>query len=146
MFTLLHRSFNFCLSFKWSHNGIDKLKVIFQSTCNFNTLFRYKDTLEKKICSKIVYQHTCNYFHITYYDKTYCNFLARAAWHMGNLTDHLPRYNFLVDFDYFDSLSSDANKFWLLIKKNLLIKIDQYHVDKTIKSFVLKLFERGICR
>ena len=80
----------------------------------------------------------------------------RAAKHMGifNLTgeclnksvkesavsDHLLQCNSSVDLDHFDILASYANKFRLLIKESLLIKCDQPQLNKTIKSFPLKLY------
>ena len=48
-----------------------KLKVIFQSPCKLNSLFRYKDSLQKKIRSDIVYRYTCSNCKVTYYGKTY---------------------------------------------------------------------------
>ena len=133
-----------------------KLKVIFQSPCKLNSLFRYKDSLQKKIRSDIVYRYMCSNCKVTYYGKTYCHFFTRAAEHMGisNLTgkrlkcvkqsavsDHLLECNCSIDFDHFDILASDANKFRLLIKESLLIKRDQPQLNKTIKSFPLKLFD-----
>ena len=55
--------------------------------------------------------------------------------------DHLLECNFSIDFDHLDILASDANKFRLLIKESLLIKRDQPQLNKTIKSFPLKLFD-----
>ena len=55
--------------------------------------------------------------------------------------DHLLKYNCSIDFDHFDILASDANKFRLLIKESLLIKCDQPQLNKSIKSFPLKLFD-----
>ena len=55
--------------------------------------------------------------------------------------DHLLKYNCSIDFDHFDILASDANKFRLLIKESLLMKRDQPQLNKTIKSFPLKLFD-----
>ena len=49
--------------------------------------------------------------------------------------------NCSIDFDHFNILASDANKFRLLIKESLLIKRDQPQLNKTIKSFPLKLFD-----
>ena len=133
-----------------------KLKVIFQSPCKLNSLFRYKDSLQKKIRSDIVYRYMCSNCKVTYYGKTYRHFFTRAAEHMGisNLTgkrlkcvkqsavsDHLLECNCSIDFDHFDILASDANKFRLLIKESLLIKRDQPQLNKTIKSFPLKLFD-----
>ena len=140
-----------------------KLKVFFQSPCKLNSLFRYIDFLQKQIRSDIVYRHylqtlftlTSN-CKVTYYSKTYRHFFARAAEHMGisNLTgkhlkcvkqsavsDHLLECNCSIDFDHFDILASDANKFRLLIKESLLIKRDQPQLNKTIMSFPLKLFD-----
>ena len=83
-------------------------------------------------------------------------FLARAAEHMGisnlpekrlnsakqsTISDHLLECNCLIDFDHFDILASDANKFRLFIKESLLIKRDQSQLNKTVKSFPLKLFD-----
>ena len=57
------------------------------------------------------------------------------------ISNHLLDCNCSIDFDHFDVLASDANKFRLLIKKSLLIKHDQPQLNKTIKSFPLKLFD-----
>ena len=82
--------------------------------------------------------------------------MSRAAEHMGifdlpgkrlkcvkqsAVSDHLLECNSSIDFDYFDILASDANKSRLLIKESLLIKCDQPQLNKTIKSFPLKLFD-----
>ena len=98
----------------------------------------------------------CSNCKVTYYGKTDRHFFTRAAAHMGisNLTgkrlqcvkqsavsDHLLECNCSIDFDHFDILPSDANKFRLLIKESLLIKRDQPQLKKTIKSFSLKLFD-----
>ena len=121
-----------------------------------DSLFRYKDSLQKKIRSDIVYRYMCSNCKVTYYGKTYRHFFTRAVEHMGisNLTgkrlkcvkqsavsDHLLECNCSIDFDHFDILASDANKFRLLIKESLLIKRDQPQLNKTIKSFPLKLFD-----
>ena len=81
---------------------------------------------------------------------------ARATEHMGisNLTgkhlkivkqsaisDHLLECKCPIDFDHFHILVSDANKFGFLITESLLIKCDQPRLNKTIKSFPLKLFD-----
>ena len=65
-----------------------KLKVIFQSPCKLNSLFRYKDSLQKKIHSDIIYRYMCSNCKVTYYGMTYRHFFTRAAEHMGisNLT------------------------------------------------------------
>ena len=97
----IERNFKFC-----------KLKVIFQSSCKLNSLFRYKDSLQKKIHSDIVYRYMCSNYKVTYYGKTYLHFCTRSAGHMGisNLTkkrikcvkqsavsDHLLECNFSID-------------------------------------------------
>ena len=56
-------------------------------------------------------------------------------------SDQLLECNCSIDFDHFDVLASDANKFRLLIKESLLIKHDQPQLYKTIKSCPLKLFD-----
>ena len=57
------------------------------------------------------------------------------------VSDHLLECNCSTAFEHFDILVSDANKFRLLIKESLLIKRDQPQLNKTIKSFPLKLFD-----
>ena len=66
-----------------------KVKVIFQSPCKLNSLFRYKDSLQKKIPSDIIYRYTCSNCKVTYYGKIYRQVFTRAAEHMGssNLTE-----------------------------------------------------------
>ena len=98
----------------------------------------------------------CKVTYYTYYGKTYHHFFTRDAEHMAisNLTekrlrcvkqsaasDHLLECNCSIDFDHFDILVSDANKFRLLIKESLLIKRDRPQFNKTIKSFPLKIFQ-----
>ena len=55
--------------------------------------------------------------------------------------DHLLECNCSVDFDHFDILAFDTNRFRLLIKESLLIKRKQPQLNKIIKSFPLKLFD-----
>ena len=52
-----------------------KLNVVFKSTCRLCNLFRFKDSLEKKILPGIVYRYTCSNCKVTYYGKTYRHFL-----------------------------------------------------------------------
>ena len=133
-----------------------ELKLIFQSPCKLNSLFRYKDSLQKKIRCDIVYRYMCSNCKVTYYGKTYHPFFTRAEEHMGisNLTgkrlkfvkqsavsNRLLQCNCSIDFDNFYILASDANRFPLLIKESLLVKREQLQLNKTIKSFPLKLFD-----
>ena len=53
-----------------------KLKVIFQSPCKLNSLFRYKDSFQKKIRFDIVYRYMCSNCKVTYYGKTYRHFFT----------------------------------------------------------------------
>ena len=113
-----------------------KLKIIFRSKCRLNTLFQFKDPLEKKIRSGIIYRYTCSNCKVTYYGKTFRHFYTRAAEHMGisNLTgkrlknvkqsaisDHLLQCNCAIRFDYFSILATDCNKFKLLLRESLFI-------------------------
>ena len=133
-----------------------KLNVVFRSTCRLGNLFRFKDSLEKKILSRIVCRYTCSNFKVTYYRKTFQHFVTRASVHMGasNLTgkriknakesaisDHLYLCNSPISFDDFDILASISNKFKLLIKERLFIKRDKPLLNRTTKSFPLDLFD-----
>ena len=51
------------------------------------------------------------------------------------------QYDCIISFDDFDILASDTNNFRLLIKESLLIKRDKPILNRTIKSFPLKLFD-----
>ena len=125
-----------------------KLKVIFQSPCKLNSLFRYNDSLQQKIRSDIVYRCMCSNCKVTYYRKTYRHVFTRAADHMviSNLTgkrlkftkqsavsNHLLEWNCSIDLDHLDILASDTNRFRIFIKESLLIKRDQPQLNKTIK-------------
>ena len=133
-----------------------KLKIIFRSKCRLNTLFRFKDSLEKKIRSGISYRYTRSICKVTYYGKNFNQFYIRAAEHMGisNLTgkrlktvmqsaisDHLLQCNCTINFDDFDFLATESNKFKLLLRESLLIKRDKLILNRTIKSFPLELFD-----
>ena len=48
-----------------------KLKITFRSKCRLNTLFQFKDPLEKKIHSGIIYRYTRSNCMVTYYGKTF---------------------------------------------------------------------------
>ena len=133
-----------------------KLKVIFKSKCRHNTLFRFKDSVEKKICSGIIYYYTCSNCKVTYYRKPFQHFYTRAAEHMGisNLTgnhlknikqsaisDHLLECNCAINFDDFSILVTDCNKFKLLLRESLLRKQDKPVLNRMMKSIPLELFD-----
>ena len=132
-----------------------ELKIIFRSKYRLNTLFHFKDSLEKKIHSGIIYRYTCSNCNVTYYGKTFRHFYTRAAEHMGisNLTgrrlknvmqsaisDHLLQCNCTITFDDFDMLAAESNKFKLLLREGLLRKRDKPILNRTIKLFPLELF------
>ena len=133
-----------------------KLKIIFRSKCRLDTLFRFKDSLERKICSGIIYHYTCSNCEVTYYRKTFRHFYTRAAEHMGisnptgkhlknfmrsAISDHLLQCNCTINFDDFDIFAAESNKFKLLLRESLLIKRDKPILNRTIKSFPLELFD-----
>ena len=59
------------------------LKAGLQSPYTLRTLFRFKDTLDKKIRSDLVYFYSCGSCSATYYGKTYRHFFTKAAENMG---------------------------------------------------------------
>ena len=108
-----------------------KLKIIFRSKCTLNTLFRFKNPLEKKIRSGIIYRYTCSNCKVTCYGKTFRHVYIRAAEHIwiSNLTgkrlknvkqsaiyDHLLQCNCSINFDDFSILATDCNKFKLFLR------------------------------
>ena len=60
--------------------------------------------------------------------------------------DDLLERNYSIGFNHFDILASDSTKFILFFKESLLIKRDQPQLNKTIKSFPLKLLDWNISR
>ena len=98
----------------------------------------------------------CGNCKVTYYGKNSRHIFTRASELMGtsNLTgkriknakestmsDHLLQCDSYITFDDFDTLTSDSNKFKLLLKESLLIKRDKSALNRTRKSFALNLFD-----
>ena len=82
--------------------------------------------------------------------------LELLAEHMGNsnltekclknvmqsaISDHLLQCNCTINFDDFDILAAESNKFKLLLRKSLLIKHAKPILNSTIKSFPLELLD-----
>ena len=132
------------------------LNLIFQSPCKLHTLFKFKDSQDKKIPSDLIYRYMRSNCNITYYGKTYQHFFTRASQHMGiskltekriknmkesAVSDHRLQRDCIISFDDFDVLAPDTNNLRLLIKESLLIKRDKPILNRTIKSFPLKHFD-----
>ena len=90
----------------------------------------------------------CSNCKVTYCRKTFLHFYTRAAELMGisnltgkrlknimqsAITDHLLQCNCTINFDDFDILAAESNKFKLLRDKPIL--------NRMIKSFPLELFD-----
>ena len=138
-----------------------KLNVVFRPSCRLGNLFRFKDSLEKKILSRIAYRYTCSNCKVTYYRKTFQHFFTRASKYMGTLnlmgkrikkskesaiSDQFLQYDSPITFDDLDILASDSSKIKLLMKECLLIKRDKPVLNRTTKSFslVIKTFLASI--
>ena len=128
--------YDFLFTFHYNVNkGVNKtvrfynLKVVFPSQSKLNTLLGFKDTLNKKIRSFLVYIYTCSNCNVTYYDKTYHHFFARASKHMGvsNLTGkRLKNIKDSASLDHLLQCSSPLILiiliFWLLTSVNLIFQ------------------------
>ena len=57
------------------------------------------------------------------------------------LSEHLLQCNCTINFDNFDILDAESNKFKLLLKESFLIKRDKPILSRSIKSFPLELFD-----
>ena len=55
------------------------------------------------------------------------------------VSDHLLQCNCTIDFDYFDVLANDFNKFNLLVKESLLINRDNLVLIRTTKSLHFRI-------
>ena len=125
----IEKNLNFC-----------KLKFIFESSCELSSLFRYIKIPLRKIFPLVLFTDTrVVTASLLIMVKDTATFFIRAGDHTGisNLnrkclksikrsavSDHLLECNCSIDFDHFDILASDANKFRLLIKESLFIKRD----------------------
>ena len=133
-----------------------KSKIILRSKCRRNTLFRFKDSLEKKIHSGIIYRYRCNNYNVTYYGTTFLHFYTRVVEPMGSsnvtgkhlkkvkqsaISEPLLQCNCMINFDNFDILGAESNKFKLLLRENILIKRDKPVLNRSIKSFPLELLD-----
>ena len=106
------------------------------------------DSLEKKIRSEIIYHYMCNNCKVTYYGKTFRHFYVRITEFMGisNLTgkvlknlvmfDHPLQCNCTINFDDFDILTANSNKFKLLLKEFSNKAWQTYLINRTIKSLL----------
>ena len=114
------------------HMGISNL-----TGKRLNTLFRFKDSLNKKIRSFLVYRYTCSNCNVTYYGKTYRHFFTRAAEHMGisNLTGK--RLNTLFRFK--DSLNKKIRSF--LVYRYTCSNCNVIYYGKTYRHFFTRAAE-----
>ena len=62
-----------------------KLKVIYRSKFRLDTLFRFKNSLEKKIHSEIIYRYRPSNWKVTYYGKNLASLLYQRNWTHGDL-------------------------------------------------------------
>ena len=116
-----------------------KLNVVFRSTCRLGNCLRFKDSLEKNsslekstamrvVTARLLitekpsdcffYQRVCVHENLHLTEKRIKNIKVSA------ISDHLLQCDSPKTFDDFDILTSDSNKFELLIKEHLLIKRD----------------------
>ena len=49
--------------------------------------------------------------------------------------------NCIINFDNFDILAAESNKFKIFIRESLLIKHEKLILNRTIKSLALQLFD-----
>ena len=60
----------------------------------------------------------------------------------STITDHLLQCDSLINFDHFDILACDTNEIRWVTKEGLFIKRDKPVLNRTIKSFSLKLSDQ----
>ena len=57
------------------------------------------------------------------------------------ISDQLLQCDCMINFDKFNILAAESNKFKLLLRESLLIKGDKLILNRTIKPFPLELFD-----
>ena len=132
-----------------------KIKLIFKSTNRLSTIFSFKDTIPKALCSNLVYKFMCGDCNVSYYGKTERHLKVRACEHLGitpmtgkrvvnprpsAVNDHLLNSNHQCDFTNFSIIANDNNSFRLLLKESILIAKDNPYLNKQIASMPLSLF------
>ena len=60
-----------------------KVKVVFRSTLRLGNLFRFNDSLEKKIHSRIFHCYRCSNCKVTYYRKNFHHFFTVSSEYLG---------------------------------------------------------------
>ena len=60
---------------------------------------------------------------------------------LSAISDHLLHRNRRINFDDFDIIAAESDKFKLLLRESLLIKSDNAILNRTIKLFPLELFD-----
>ena len=157
-FCHLHFFFK-CSVFCWRCNETNpwrwtfKLKIISPSTNPFLFLVEFS-LFSTRAFSKLHF-----FSSLTWHFKSYPS--SVSTWrtngdHMGisNLTgkcpknvkqsaisDQLLQCNCMINFDNFNILAAESNKFKLLLKESLLIKGDKPILNRTIRPFPLELFD-----
>ena len=131
------------------------IKVIFQSKNRLSNLFRFKDSIPKKLRFHIVYKFLFNNCNITCYGETerHLNVRSGEHLHLSALTgkrvnnntksavkDHCLFFNRVGSFEDFSILTYESNPFKLLIEEALLVSRDKRLLNKQVKSIPLQLF------
>ena len=131
------------------------LRIAFQSKTLLSSLFKFKDSIPKYLCSRLIYKLSCTCCNTTYYGETERHLFARASGHLGitpltqkrvknpkksAIMDHilLERHN--AKYDDFSILIPENNQFKLHLKESLLIKRDKPEFNKNIYTHSLELF------
>ena len=60
---------------------------------------------------------------------------------LSAISDHLLHCNRRINFDDFDIIAAESDKFKLLLRESLLIKSDNAILNRRIKLFPLELFD-----
>ena len=130
-----------------------KLKVIFKTTSNLGSYFKFKDLIPRSLLSHVLYRYKCSRCSSTYIGKTKRYWEKRLEEHLSisSLTgkplkcfkmwppkEHDVKCSCSISRENFSIIGGDQNDFLLRVKESLLIY--QHNPNLNIQSDSMKLF------
>ena len=131
------------------------LRIAFQSKTRLSSLFKFKESIPKSLCSHLIYEFSCSCCNATYYGETEGHLFVGASEHLGitPLTQKRvknPKKSAIMEhtllevhnatYDDFSILIPENNQFKLHLKESLLIKRDKPELNRNIYTHPFELF------
>ena len=127
-------------------------RIAFQSKTRLSSLFKFKESIPKYLCSHLTYKFWCICCNATYYSETDRHLFVRASEYLGitpltqkrvknpkksAILDHTLLKGHNATYDDFSILISKNNQFKLHLKESLLIERDRPELNRNITPIPL---------